>query len=387
VATSCLLCESAGLRVCYSSPATGSVTSDCKPWPKTFDTLLCPKCGHLQKSSDADAVKKVNSVYVNYELYHLSSGGEQFIFQPGAEGPKTRSGLLLEKLAAHVNLGPRGRMLDIGCGNGATLSAFGRLRPAWALAGFEQSESIRSRILSVPGVTDFWSGSLEAIQGSFDLITLVHVLEHVSRPIPFLAEVRKLLAPDGILLIQVPDVADNPFDMLVADHYSHFSPEILEAFVRPLGFEPVSGVRGWIAKEITLALRHGSPREKAWPTGEELKRSSARFDRNAEWLRALLAQAERHARESRFGVFGTAIAGTWLGAAMGARLAFFVDEDERRVGKEHLGRPVIHPRQLGNGDAVYLAFPPELAARIRERLAPGSPATFIVPPLREAATA
>src|SRR5262249_36953159 len=151
----------------------------------------------------------------------------------------------LDRLASHVGLPARGGMLDIGCGNGATLAAFGRLRPEWTLAGFEQSESIRPRILSLPGVKEFWSGTLESVHGRFDLITVVHVLEHASRPIAFLEEVRRLLSPGGILLIQVPDVAENPFDMLVTDHYSHFSPEILESFVRMFGFEPVPGAAGW----------------------------------------------------------------------------------------------------------------------------------------------
>ncbi len=379
MATACVLCAAPGLRLCYGSPETGSVTSDCKPWPKTLDTLLCPRCGHLQKASDPEAVKHVNSVYVNYELYHLSSGGEQYIFQPGG-GPQTRSSLLLERLAAHAGLGPRGAMIDIGCGNGATIAAFGRLRPEWTLAGFEQSESIRTRILSLPGVKNFWSGSLEAIQASFDLITVVHVLEHVSQPVPFLQQIRRLLTPKGILLIQVPDVAENPFDQLVADHYSHFSPAILERFVRPLGFEPIAGASGWVPKEITLALRPSTPGRWEPPPPPELAASTARFDRNAEWLRGVLAQARQASRDHRFGVFGTAIAGTWLGAAVGERLAFFVDEDERRTGKDHLGRPVLHPRDLSKGDAVYLAFPHALAKKIQDRLAPGSPATFLIPP-------
>jgi hypothetical protein len=87
-----------------------------------------------------------------------------------------------------------------------------------------------------------------------------------------------------------------------------------------------------------------------------------------------------HARKTRFGVFGTATAGTWLGSAVGNRLAFFVDEDERRVGKEHLGHPIVHPRQLARGDTVFLAFPHEIAKRLRDRLSAGSPATFLIPP-------
>jgi SAM-dependent methyltransferase len=355
------------------------VTSDCKPWPKTLDTLICRRCGHLQKASDQDAVAEVNSVYLNYELYHLSSGGEQFIFQGDAEEPRTRSSLLLELLATRVNLGHRGKMLDIGCGNGATLSAFHRVRPQWTLAGFEQSESIRPRILGLPGVRQFWSGTLEAIPASFDLITVVHVLEHVSEPISFLRHVLSLLAPGGWLLIQVPNAAENPFDMLVTDHYSHFSPEILDRFVRSFGFEAIPGDLRWVAKEITLILKVGSPGMQDWLSGADLERSNERFDRNASWLRTVVGEVTQQAAGSRFGIFGTAIAGTWLGAAVGGRLAFFVDEDERRIGKQHLGRPILHPKQLTRGDKVFLAFPHEIARKLRERLASSSPATFLIP--------
>jgi SAM-dependent methyltransferase len=379
--SACLLCEGTQFQLCYSSPATGSVTSDCKPWPKTLDTLVCTTCGHLQKASDPEAVDEVNSVYLNYELNHLSDWGEQFIFQGDSVRPSTRSSVLLETLASDLKLGPKGRMLDIGCGNGASLLAFSGLRKGWELAGFEQSDSLRSRILSIPGVTNFWSGDLASIPPhSFDLITVVHVLEHVARPVPFMQQVRRLLAPGGVLLIQVPDAVENPFDMLVTDHYSHFSPELLHSFMLRSGFETAEGNLKWVAKEITLLLSGGRTMASHQPPSNQMTPIRDRFMRNGTWLHAIAREAVDRASRGRLGVFGTAIAGTWMGAIVGDRLAFFADEDDRRLGKEHLRRPIVHPRNLSADDSVYLAFPHEIAKRIQERLSSSYKAEFVVPP-------
>jgi len=50
--------------------------------------------------------------------------------------------------------------------------------------------------------------------GSCAAVTMFHVLEHVSRPQQYLAEVRRLLRPDGRLIVQVPNAASWQFALL-----------------------------------------------------------------------------------------------------------------------------------------------------------------------------
>ena len=93
-------------------------------------------------------------------------------------------------------------MLDIGCGNGATLRAFGRALPGWDLAGFEVDAKTRDEVLGIPEVTRFFEGELGDVDESFDCMTLIHVLEHLPDPRSVFAWIASHLAPGGVLLVQ-----------------------------------------------------------------------------------------------------------------------------------------------------------------------------------------
>lgn len=378
----CLLCGSSDLQVVYADPKARMVTSDCRAWPYAASVVVCVACSHLQKRVNDELNRQTAAVYSQYSLYDLSDGGEQQLFGgPGQDGPKTRSGQILERLQRAVGLPASGTMLDVGCGNGAMVEAFGKSFPAWKLFGYEQNSKYRKRVMDLPGVMGFYEERLERVDREFDLITAIHVLEHVKKPEPFLVALQNLITPQGVLVIEVPDAASNPFDMIVVDHYSHFSSNVLSSLVRGLGYEVLVCATDWVAKEITLVLRRGAPTRQGSDSNTAMPDLLKRYHQHAEWLRHVIEVAAGHATSSRLGVFGTAIAGTWLGAVLGDGVRFFVDEDMMRVGKTHLGKPVVHPSQLTPADRVFLAFPYPIAERLHDRLSSMSSAQFLLPPL------
>jgi 2-polyprenyl-3-methyl-5-hydroxy-6-metoxy-1,4-benzoquinol methylase len=139
-----------------------------------------------------------------------------------------------------------GRLLDIGCAIGTELVVAGRR--GWEATGIELStESVRyarDRGLTVLDVPLHECGFSD---GEFDLVTLNHVLEHIHEPKPFLEEVRRVLKPDGLLFIAVPNVnglkrywlGRNYHWIFHADHFLHFSPTSLSRLLRRHGFTPL----------------------------------------------------------------------------------------------------------------------------------------------------
>lgn len=100
-------------------------------------------------------------------------------------------------------VGRPGKVLDIGCGNGAFLD-FAR-EFGWDISGVDIKLSPYSRELACP----LWEGRLEEIDfgaSRFDLIRLNHVLEHTQNPLKELEICRDLLTPGGILYISVPNI-------------------------------------------------------------------------------------------------------------------------------------------------------------------------------------
>ena len=88
------------------------------------------------------------------------------------------------------------------------------------------------------------------------------------------------------------------------------------------------------------------------------------------WLGHLAGNAIKVSQRGRpFGLFGTSIAATWLATQMGDRIDFFVEEDESRVGKQHLGRPIVRPDDAPASSTVFLALAPRTASMIAGRLA------------------
>ena len=148
-------------------------------------------------------------------------------------------------------------MLDIGCGNGAFLRAFGRAFPQWELAGTELNGRYREDVLALEGVTQFHVGDPWEIAERFDFVSMVHVLEHIASPGRFLQGVRRILAPGGALFIEVPDAVANPFDLMIADHSTHFWSHSLRALLGTAGLVPSGPDSPWIAKELSLLSRAG----------------------------------------------------------------------------------------------------------------------------------
>ncbi len=344
------------------------VTSDCKPWPPGGCLARCSACGLVQNPVTKQWGEEASQIYANYTIYHQSGGAEQNVFDPQSGVGKPRSDKLIQALMRECALPATGRLLDIGCGNGGFLSAWSRSIPGWSLCGSEVSDKYKARVESIPGVEQLFTCDIDQIPGSFDLISLVHVLEHIPSPSDFLRRVRSKLKPGGLLFVEVPDCEQSVFMLLVADHCSHFSPPLLAGLVSAAGFEVLHATNTWVAKEVSVAARlfagPGSTSPLRLPESDSLKVFGG-----WERLAAIVAKIEPLKQQANFGLFGTAIAATWLDAQTQSAARFFVEEDRNRVGRTHLGRPIFAPEDVPAQATVFVALPQPLAGQVAERLA------------------
>ncbi len=107
-------------------------------------------------------------------------------------------------------------LLDIGCGTGDFLSS--ALKNGWKITGIEPDEKARSIANSKTNNCVFDTGELEKLSpNSFDVITLWHVLEHLPNLENQIAQLKRLLKPNGTLVIAVPN-----FKSYDAHYYKEF---------------------------------------------------------------------------------------------------------------------------------------------------------------------
>jgi SAM-dependent methyltransferase len=361
----CHVCGAAALAAVPGYEAFRRVTSDCRPWPANGRLCVCAACGIVQKPVDAGWRDEAAAIYSNYEVYHQSGGVEQAVFSPRGAAA-ARSVRVAEAMRANAAPPARGRLLDIGCGNGALLRAFHADAPDWALAGLELDGRNRAAIESVPGVQALFTGGPADAPGTFDAITMIHALEHIPDPQQYLESIKQKLNPGGILVLEQPHFIENPFDLLIADHCSHFSGETLTNLLNAAGFETTYLATDWIPREITAIARRTGYITEIEPADSAISLKAAAAC--LKWLGAARAAARAAAGAGSLGVFGTSIAATWLFAELGGRAAFFVDEDSARAGREFMGRPVFAPAGAPAGSRVFTPVPPSMAGNIVSRL-------------------
>jgi SAM-dependent methyltransferase len=361
--TCCLLCGGS-LRACgIAGIRPASVTSDSRPCPLPARIWRCDGCGHLQKAADSGERTAIDALYADYRAHHLSDGREQLTFVPGA-APRPRSQHALAQLAQV--LPARGRLLDVGTGAGAVLASAHAVLPDWELYAFDVSDTHRAAIEERPGVCRFYAGDLAAIAGlSFELIVLWHVLEHLERPGEVLGHLRERLAPGGRILVQVPDIERNSYDLAVIDHSSHFTQAHLEALARAAGLRVVADGRGWFHNCLTVALERADAHVE-WP-------DASRRDGHAPVARlaAAVESFEAGRGSGPYAIFGTGMAGIWLAGQLADAPAWFVDEDEARWGRRVSGVEVIGPAALPREVPLVMAFEPATGRALADRLRRG----------------
>jgi 2-polyprenyl-3-methyl-5-hydroxy-6-metoxy-1,4-benzoquinol methylase len=145
-------------------------------------------------------------------------------------------------------LPPTGRALDVGCGAGDFLRTL--VERGWQVAGVEPSRAAREAAARTLGVGVVRAGTLEQAglePGSFDLVTLWDVLEHLPDPLGSLRSVRALLRPTGRLVIETQDIESAVARRMGrrwhhfkhAEHLVHFHRGTLARALELSGFEPL----------------------------------------------------------------------------------------------------------------------------------------------------
>ncbi len=137
---------------------------------------------------------------------------------------------------------PGARLLDIGCGSGQFLHEMKQF-------GVD-ARGVDPHHRNEENDTTIYTGNLADAgfeAGSFDLVTMNHVLEHIADPHQILDEVRRLLKDDGLFIIAVPNngslvarlFGKNWYQVDTPRHLVLYSSRILQTLLIQYDFEIV----------------------------------------------------------------------------------------------------------------------------------------------------
>lgn len=139
-----------------------------------------------------------------------------------------------------------GAALDVGCGDGrGTHELATRLGPAFTWTGVDFSERAIAfaRLMAEDLRFEVQDGErLAAADGAYDLVVAREVIEHVPPPDvgSFVAELRRVLAPGGVLVVTTPTTNRR----VPEKHFQHFTEGSLRAAIESGGGFRVERVEG-----------------------------------------------------------------------------------------------------------------------------------------------
>jgi len=154
------------------------------------------------------------------------------------------------------------RLLDVGCGSGTLLGLL--KQRGFHVRGFDSSSEAAGIAKSESDVDVVVGTRLQDAgfaAGSFDLVTLFHVMEHVTDPRSVLSEVRRILRPEGRLVLQVPNIESWQFRLFgvrwygldVPRHVINYSTHAMRGLLEQSGFK-ISRTRHFNLRDNAPAL-------------------------------------------------------------------------------------------------------------------------------------
>lgn len=140
------------------------------------------------------------------------------------------------------------KVLDVGCGDGRFLAAMA-VR-GWRCEGME-TDAVAAELARHRTGATVHETPLESLSGdesSYDLVSLLHVLEHVPDPRVTLEAARRVLKPGGTLLLALPNIrcleamlfGNAWYHLDLPRHFWGFTPRTLSRLVTESGFSVTS---------------------------------------------------------------------------------------------------------------------------------------------------
>ncbi len=264
-------------------PACGS-SSHTEPLSREneYELVRCRDCRMLFTHT----VQTIEGKILHYNKLALERTDTTSILSPAHYGlaNQIKSVGLYERVLQYiVKEIPQGNInfVDVGCAGGLFLLAAQSIdgyhcgvAPRFNVRGIsidprERSETERN--VGCPVV--FPDEAATTWAGWADVVTLMNVLEHVSAPFELLCQLKRILKPGGLLLIDVPNNAVVSLrgrslgkwpELDLGEHINHFVPSTLDTLMIRAGFTPAKRFAGMFKGVESLTITPGVRTAARW---------------------------------------------------------------------------------------------------------------------------
>lgn len=226
---------------------------------RKFDLSVCSKCDCLFLNPQPGP-EEISAFYPTQYWWNASRPSLLKRLESIYRRVALRDHIAFITKASHRHKRPV-RLLDVGCGNGTLIGLL--KRRGFQVLGVDTSEEA-SAVAKLESGVEVVVGQLTDASlagGAFDIVTLFHVMEHVTNPREVLREVCRLLKGDGTLVLQVPNIDSwqfrwfgaNWYGLDVPRHVIDYSRRAIVALIEEEGFT-VQRVRQFNLRDNAPAL-------------------------------------------------------------------------------------------------------------------------------------
>jgi len=232
--------------------------------------LRCPACGLVTTPWTFPGQEAVASLYAQY-----SYGSETAWETPAATRHSLRRWVRQMEPFRRLN-----RWLDVGCGAGALLRT--AVEHGWHAEGTELSTVAAERLRSEGFVVHVgFLTNLRLPMESFDVVTMIELIEHLADPMEDLRAVQSLLRPGGALFLTTPNAGSLRCRLFgfretlgPPGHLWGFTPKALRKLLYRAGLRPVrvwtDGLNPYLLlRRIRSASGAGAP--NVWTQTQRLR--------------------------------------------------------------------------------------------------------------------
>jgi 2-polyprenyl-3-methyl-5-hydroxy-6-metoxy-1,4-benzoquinol methylase len=355
----------------YKSGADKSITSLSHIINGCTTVYYDPNIGHLQTNKIPDLDK-----YYDEEYKFFDQSDEEDIIYKIIDGKKIfRQQHQVDTLLSKVAFKQGAKILDYGCAKGTVLKRLHAQRPDIAPYLFDVSQMyvpLWSRFLAPDRYASYTPK--EEWTGLFDVVTTFFAFEHTPEPLKELASIKKLVKPEGLIYMIVPNVYENAGDFIVADHVHHYSEVSLNYMFRKAGFEieEIDTVSHFGAY-IIIAVNSDQTLTFA-PDRTKLDKINVASNYLAEYwtnFQSKIHEFEKSAGNRKAAIYGAGVYGNFIAASLKdfSRIDSFIDQNPLLQGTEILNRRVRVPEAIPeNVEIIYVGLNPKTAKAAIEKL-------------------
>ena len=313
--------------------------------------VLCNKCGFVYSNPapSNDELSEYYQMFSNYE-------------NPQRDGIESKQMLAkwertYEIVEKHFASNYRGAVLEIGCATATGLSVF--KSKGWDVLGIEPSDNavkIARDLYDIEVISGIFDSTLLVDRGSFDIVILSHVLEHLLSPDLILDDIRSLLGDKGLVYIEVPNLLRPlvPMGYFTIEHVNYFTPTSLssllnihglsaeiELFDNSADIEPFYPVIATVGKKSHPSRDIHNDYEAAYKSIHDYAQSSGKY---VEKIQSRIDEIVNNTKRGRIGIWAAGIHTSQLlsiTTLSNEPIACVFDNDRKKHGKRINGVEIM----------------------------------------------